>query len=108
MTNKRKKKRGGRMKSRVLQHRISVLSISCVIVMLAAVLAVGSISLREKNEKFKLQEAELQEQLQAERERAVEIDELEEYVGTEEYISDVAKEKCGLVYPNEILIKPKS
>ena len=33
------------------------------------------------------------------------IDELEEYVGTDEYIEDIAKEKLGLVYPNEILFE---
>ena len=34
-----------------------------------------------------------------------EIDALEEYVGTDEYVEDVAKDKLGLVYPNEILFE---
>ena len=51
------------------------------------------------------QEAELEAQIEAETNRAEEIDELEEYVGTEEYVEDVAKEKLGLVYPNEILFE---
>ena len=44
-------------------------------------------------------------QLEQEELRAEEIDELEEYVGTDEYVEDVAKEKLGLVYPNEILFE---
>ena len=33
------------------------------------------------------------------------IDALKEYVGTDEYIESVAKEKLGLVHENEILFK---
>ena len=29
----------------------------------------------------------------------------EKYVGTDEYVEDVAKEKLGLVYPNEIIFE---
>ena len=105
MGSTKKKKRKSRTKSHTLQHKISVLSISCVIVMLAVILSIASISLREKNQTYKSQEAELEAQLQEENVRAEEIDALEEYVGTDEYVEDVAKEKLGLVNPNEILFK---
>lgn len=105
MTNKRKKRRGIRLQSHVLQHKVSVVSISCVIALLAVMLSVGSISLHAKNEDYMAQEAELEKQLQQEAERAEEIEELEDYVGTDEYIEDVAKEKLGLINPNEILFK---
>lgn len=105
MGSKKHKKRKSRAKSRALQHKISVLSISCVIVLLAIILSVASISLREKNDSYKAQETELEEQLKEENARAEEIDALEEYVGTDEYVEDVAKEKLGLVNPNEILFK---
>lgn len=105
MGNTKQRKRKSRAKSRTLQHKISVLSISCVIVLLAVILLVASISLREKNQTYKAQEAELEAQLEEENVRAEEIDALEEYVGTDEYVEDVAKEKLGLVNPNEILFK---
>lgn len=102
---KNKKKRNLRVQRLVLQHRISVLAISCVIVVLAITLSVASISLNAKNRNYKAQEAELEAQLEDERLRADEIEELETYVGTEEYVEDVAKEKLGLVYPNEIIFE---
>lgn len=102
---KKGKKRNAHVRRRVLQHRLSVLLISCVIVILAVVLSVASISLHTKNKNYKAQEAELMKQLEQEELRAEEIDELEEYVGTDEYVEDVAKEKLGLVYPNEILFE---
>lgn len=98
------KKRSTRYR-RVLQHRLSILSISGVVVILAIVLSVGSISLQKKNRDYKAQEEELLNQLEDEKVRAEEVDELEEYVGTDEYVEDVAKDKLGLVYPNEILFQ---
>ena len=105
MGSTKRKKRKSRAKNHALQHKISVLSITSVIVLLAIILSVGSISLREKNNSYKAQEAELEAQLKEENARAEEIDALEEYVGTDEYVEDVAKEKLGLVNPNEILFK---
>lgn len=102
---KKAKKRNTRMRRRALEHRLSILLISCVIVVLGITLSVASISLHKKNQNYKVQEAELEKQLEEEELRAEEIDELEEYVGTDEYIEDVAKEKLGLVYPNEILFE---
>ena len=93
------------LSKRNLKHRFSIIVISCVIVMLAGVLAVGSMSLKKKNERYKQQETKLEEQILEEQERTEEIKELEEYVGTDKYVEDVAKEKLGLVYPNEILFE---
>ena len=92
-------------KKRRFQHRISVISISCVVLMLMMILGVGSISLHEKNRNYKAQEAQLQEQIAAEMARAEEIAELEAYVGSDQYVEDVAKEKLGLINPNEIIFK---
>lgn len=90
---------------RRLQHRISVISISCVVLFLTVILGVASISMQEKNRDYKAQEAELQEQIDAEIAREEEIAELEEYVGSDEYVEDVAKEKLGLINPNEIIFQ---
>ncbi len=88
-----------------LQHRVSVISITCVVLLLMTILGIGSLSLQEKNRNYKAQEAELQEQIAAEVAREEEIAELEEYVGSDQYIEDVAKEKLGLINPNEIIFK---
>ena len=92
-------------KRRGLQHRISVISISGVVLLLMLILGVGSISMQEKNQNYKAQEAALQEQIAAEIAREEEISELEAYVGSDKYVEDVAKEKLGLINPNEIIFK---
>ena len=45
------------------------------------------------------------EQYARETERTEEIKNLEEYMNTTQYIEDVAKNKLGLVYDNEIIFK---
>ena len=94
-----------RKKSLAWQHKVSVLAISGVIVLLAIIVFVACVPLHKKNARLKEQEATLEEQLEEQEVRADEIEELEEYVGTDEYVEDVAKEKLGLINENEILFK---
>ena len=106
MSIKMKKVQGKRARAKhQLQHKLSMIAITAVILILGVTLSIASISLKSKNDVYKAQEAELESQIKAEQDRADEIDELEEYVGTDEYVEDVAKEKLGLVYPNEILFE---
>ena len=47
----------------------------------------------------------LEKQIADETERSKEIEDLETYTKTKKYVEDVAKEKLGLVYEDEILFK---
>ena len=102
--SKRGRKRQGR---HVNRHKRSMLAVSVVIVLLMAVVSVNAISLREKDRMYQAQEIELKKQIEEEKERSVQIDELEKYVGTDEYVEEVAKDKLGLVNENEIIFKAK-
>lgn len=96
----------GRKRSSVLrQHKRSVMIICAILVLLTGTLSVNAISLYQKNQVYKQQEAELKAQIKEEKERVREVEEYEEYVKTDEYIKDVAEEKLGLVDPNEIIFK---
>lgn len=52
----------------------------------------------EKTLETKIEQTELDRQ---------ELEAREQYMKTKQYIEDVAKEKLGLVYPDEIVIKPE-
>lgn len=84
-----------------------MLAVSAVIILLMAVVSANAVSLREKDRACQVQEAELKKQIEEEKERSAQIDELEEYVGTDEYVEEVAKDKLGLVNKNEIIFKAK-
>lgn len=63
-------------------------------------------SLREKDLEYQVKEENLQAQKAEEEQRKAELEERKIYVQTKQYIEEVAKEKLGLVNPDEILLKP--
>ncbi len=89
------------------QHKTSVVIIYTVLGMLAAMLAVNSVGIYARNQVYKQQEAELEAQIEEQKDRADKVEEYKEYIKTDDYIKDVAEEKLGLVDPDEILFRPE-
>ena len=63
-------------------------------------------SLKDKELQYQMKEETLQKRLEQEQQRAEQLEEQRIYVQTKQYIEKVAKEKLGLVNPDEILLKP--
>ena len=74
---------------------------------MGVIVLVNSMALKAKERAYKEQEIELQQQIKEEEQKAKEIDKLEDYVGTDAYVEDMAREKLGLVYEDEIIFKAK-
>ena len=107
MNGIKQKSRRRRQKKRVQRHKRSVLAISSVILLLLVMVSINGITLRAKEKSYVAQETEHKKQIKEEKNRASKIDELEDYVGTDEYVEDVAREKLGLVHEGEIIFKAK-
>ena len=107
MKDTRRNSRKRRSRRRTNQHKLSVLVITGVILLMTALVVVGGISLRAKEKSYLAQETELKKQIDEEKARSQEIDDMEAYVGTDEYVEEIAKEKLGLVNENEIILKAK-
>ncbi len=98
----KKRKKSTRRQSRLA----SMFIIMAVIVVCAASLFKISdlynesreLTYTEKALETKLEQTELDRQ---------ELEAREQYMKTKQYIEDVAKEKLGLVYPDEIVIRPE-
>ena len=71
------------------------------------VMTVQICRIRSKDAEYAAKEKELQQQYEEENERSTEIDDLETYMKSSQYIEDVAKSKLGLTYKNEIIFKEK-
>lgn len=76
-----------------------------VVVLLLVFVSVASLRLRVQNAKKQERIEELEAQIEAEEKRAEEIEEYSKYVQTKKYAEEVAKEKLGLVYEDEIIFK---
>ncbi len=103
--NRRRRSRRRKTSRRASGQTISVLSVCVVVILLIVMVSVSSVTLQAKDKSLAAQETELKEQIETEKTRSEEIDELEDYVGTDEYIESVAKEKLGLVHEGEIVFK---
>lgn len=82
-----------------------MLGISLVVCVLLIVLMVEGQSLQKKIDENIKRQTQLQEQLDAEAARTEEIEELQEYMKSDEYMEKIAREKIGLVKENEIIFK---
>ena len=67
--------------------------------------SVASMGLKVQNTKKQARIEELNALIAEEEERAKEIEEYGKYVQTKKYAEEVAKEKLGLVYEDEIIFK---
>lgn len=90
------------------QNRFGMFLASIVVIMLLIVVAVKSNELKNKKAYYAQKEQALVEQIEAEEQRALEIEEYEKYTQTKKYIEDVAKDKLGLVYDGEIIFKDEN
>lgn len=103
----KKNPKRSRSKRRVHYKRNRFL-MSITVCVVVAMTGIGSISLYKQNREYIVMEEELNKQLAEEEDRSREIEEYKEYVTTDEYVEQVAREKLGLVYPDEIILVPES
>ena len=89
-------------------NRMAIIGITLVVFSLGVVVNVKSASMKKKDLEYQEREAFLQQQYDQEANRAEELKEYQVYVQTKQYIEEVAKQKLGLVKPDEILLKPNS
>lgn len=87
-------------------NRIALVGVTLVVASLAVVVNLKSASLKEKDLAYQVREESLLAQKAEEEKRKAELEERKVYVQTKQYIEEVAKEKLGLVNPDEILLKP--
>ena len=75
-----------------------------VVVALGVVLWRGKAGLEEKNADYQAQITELQSKIDDENK----LSEYEKYVKTKKFVEEIAKNKFGLIYPDELVFKPNN
>ena len=89
------------------QNRFGMFLVSLVVILILVLVEVRSLELQRKIDAKKAESAQLETQIEAENKRAEEIEKFGKEVQTKGYIENVAREKLGLVYEDEILFKQK-
>ena len=85
---------------------VAMVLVTIGVIVLAVVVGLRVNSLQEKENQYLEKEAALLAQIAEQEERAEKLEEYRVYVQTKQYIEKEAKEKLGLVNPDEILLKP--
>ncbi len=92
---------------RPVKKKGGMLSVSLIVIAFLVVMIVQIVQLKEKETSYAKQKEQLKTELAEETERAEEIEDMSAYMQSDEYIEDVAKNKLGLAYENEIIFKEK-
>ena len=99
--------RGRRSRKHRHRNTRSVFLITLIVICFSVALGTMKFSLKRQAASYVTQEKQLQKQIDSEKARAQELDELEEYMASDRYIEDVAREKLGMAYPNDLLLKAR-
>ncbi|HAB61303.1 MAG TPA: cell-division initiation protein [Lachnospiraceae bacterium] len=91
---------------RKTKKRTGLFTTICLVLMICGIIFYQKESLDKKRMTYQEKDKVLQQQIDAETERAEEIEERRAYVQTKKYIEEVAREKLGLVYEDEIILDP--
>lgn len=100
-----KKNKNRKNRKKIANNYLGMAAISIVAVFLLGTLAVESVNMRERISVYEARAAELEEKISEEQERTAEIDEQKEYMETDEYAAEVARDKLGLIKNNEIVFE---
>ena len=87
------------------QNRLGMSLVTFVVLILLAVFLFKGHELKEKRQEYEQKEAALQAQIEEEHERTRKLTDYEKYTKTDKFVEEIAKEKLGLLYENEILFR---
>ncbi|MCR5753980.1 MAG: septum formation initiator family protein [Acetatifactor sp.] len=94
-----------RDKKTTKKNRKNLLLVAGVVLVLCVVMSVGKVRLEEKSAACEQRLEELEKDLSKEEKRADEIEDYKSYVQTKKFIEEEARDKLGLVYPDEIIFE---
>ena len=87
-------------------NKVAMITVISVVLIFALVLGTRIVSLKAKERQYIEKEQAILARVAEEEERARTLEEYRVYVQTKQYVEQVAKDKLGLVNPDEILLKP--
>ena len=96
---------GGVVFRRKKQNYMGMITIFVLVFMFCSVLFVRGIGLKNKRDEYNKKIESLEKQIEEQEERTKDLQEYEKYTKTVKYVEEVAKEKLGLVYEDEIVFE---
>ena len=95
-----------RIKRQKRSNAIAMFAAIAVVFLLSIVIWNGKQSLVKKDSLYASQGQELARKIEEQEERSLSLEEYKKYIQTKKYVEQIAKEKFGLIYPDELVFKP--
>lgn len=102
---KKTKRKGKAVGTHVKRYRATMLAISFVVCMLLVLLCIEGVSLQQRIVANDEKKDALTSEIEKETARTSELDALDEYMQSDAYAEETARDKMGLLKDNEILFK---
>lgn len=87
-------------------HKAAMVTVFIVVAFFCGVLSISNRNKQKELDEERKEIEKLEAQIESEEKRTLDLDALKVYVTTMKYVEDKAKE-LGLVYPDEIVFKPR-
>ena len=91
----------------IVSRRKNLALVAFVVIVLCAVMSFKKVELNQKVASYEKRIAQLEAQKAEEELRTEEIEEYKAYVQTKKFIEQEARDKLGLVYPDEVVFEPE-
>lgn len=88
-------------------NRLAIIGITIVVLFMAIAIHMRSITLKEQDRNYQMQEESLQADIEEQKRLSEELEQKKVYVKTKEFTMEKAREIFGLKMPDEIIIKPE-
>ena len=97
---------GGKISSYKKGLRKRTRVILFVVIVFVIVMSIAYRRLWEKSAALQKEEAQLEQQIEKAKDKKQELKDKKEYIKTKEFIEKTAREKFGLFYPDEYVVRP--
>lgn len=87
------------------QNRFGMITVAIIVLIFCSVLGYKTAELKQKRDEYSKRIDTLEAQIAQEEQRTLDLQEYEKYTKTSKYVEEVAKDKLGLVYEDEIVFE---
>ena len=87
------------------QNRMGMIMVAFIVIIFCSIIGYKTQELKHKRDDYNNKIIALQGQIDFEKQRSLDLAEYEKYTKTSKYVEEVAKDKLGLVYADEIVFE---
>ena len=91
-------------RNKMIKKVAAVISAGVVLLLLILVLT-NAAGLSDKKKELNTKISELEQSIQEQKDKTLKLEEQREYMKTREFTEQIARDKLGLVYPGEIVLR---